>query len=214
MNYLHKAIIMNGNCHFVFGASVGTTLCLTGVANQLYANINGLSQLSGLSSIPTYTTSANPLEDVINGSANTPNAIIFSLFICTCLIGSIFPDIDSPKSNFGQLTAPLSTVIGKIGKAKGKTGKNHRGIFHDIGIYIILGLLSYSYFPAIIGFFVGAISHLILDAFNPMGVPVLFGVKHLHFGKVYSGSNESVVLTWALSIMCLIFGFLVYYNII
>lgn len=174
---------MNGNCHFVFGTAVATSLCVTGATDIIYQNVNNI------------------------GITDETRVVFNTLLITSCLIGSVFPDIDSPKSNIGQLTKPLSTGIGEISKGMGKTGKNHRGIFHDIGIYILLGIFSFFYFPSLMGFFIGALSHLLLDAFNPMGVPVFCGYKKLRLGKIYSGSKESVAFTWILTIGILVIGF-------
>ncbi len=156
---------MNGNCHFVFGASVGASVSL----------------MCGLSSAET------------------------TLLISTCLIGAIFPDIDNPTSNMGQLSKPISTVIGKVGRVFGKSGKNHRGIFHDPFFYIIGAYLSYLYFPPLLGFFLGAFTHLFLDMFNPSGIRFL-GVKFLRLAKIPSGSKESVAFTWIATILVLFVG--------
>ena len=101
---------MNGNAHFMFGASVGV-----GAALALSLN-------------PTQAT----------------------LLVSTCLLGSIFPDIDNPKSNVGQLTAPVSTVIGKIAKAEGKYGSHHRGMFHDPFFYTIGLILAFFFYKPLI----------------------------------------------------------------
>ena len=113
------------------------------------------------------------------------DATATTLIISTCLIGSIFPDIDSPNSHFGQLTKPLSTIISKFNRK----GSQHRGLLHALLIYVCGLILSYLYFKPILGFFIGAISHLFLDTFNPSGIPLLFLYKNrLHLGKVRSDS--------------------------
>lgn len=136
--------------------------------------------------ISTYLPNVNPDNEMI------------ALLIMGGLIGGIFPDIDNPKSHFGQLSKPVSTVIGKIGKVTGKTGSHHRGIFHDISIYIAGLILSYLYAPFLLGFFLGAITHLFLDMFNPAGVPVFFGIKRLHLGKIEADSKSAMILTYLL----------------
>ena len=157
---------MNGNCHFIFGASVGAAGVMTLEVLHAY--------------LPNIQT--------------TPEAA--TLLILGGLLGSVFPDIDNPTSYFGKLTAPVSKWIGKVGKAFGKSGAHHRGIFHDGAIYIAGLLLSYRFFPPLIGFFAGCLSHIYLDLFNPSGVPFLLGVKHLHLGKIESGSKASIFFTW------------------
>lgn len=135
----------------------------------------------------------------------SPDMVTTTALISTCLLGSLFPDIDNEKSHIGQLTVPVSTVINEISKTFGKTGKNHRGIFHDMGVYII-GLCVSIYFQIpVYGFFIGALSHLVLDAFTPAGIP-LFMIKKIHLGKFPSGGKASIILTWALSLLCLGIG--------
>jgi membrane-bound metal-dependent hydrolase YbcI (DUF457 family) len=119
-----------------------------------------------------------------------------TLLIMGGLIGGIFPDIDNPRSSMGYLTKPVSTILGKFSEFTGKTGVNHRGIFHDFTLYIAGLILSYLYFPPMLGFFLGAISHLFLDAFNPMGVPLFFGIRTLHLGKIYATGKGAIAFTW------------------
>lgn len=163
---------MNGNCHFIFGASVGTAVCLWAL----------------------------------------PDAVTATALISTCLIGSVFPDIDNPSSSFGNLTKPVSTVIGKVGESVGKSGYNHRGLLHDMALYTVGLIMCYLYFPSGIGFFIGALSHLFLDAFNPMGIPVLFGAFRLRFARIKSGSKESVALSWLLSVAVIVTGSVLIYG--
>ncbi len=157
---------MNGNCHFVFGAALGTALSLN---MELIA-----SALPNLSHSPETTT----------------------LFVMGGILGGIFPDIDNPASYFGKLASPISKAVGSFGKLTGKTGKNHRGIMHDPIVYLAGLVFCYFCFTPLVGFFVGCLSHLFLDMFNPSGIPFLFGAAHLHLGKIVSGSKSSVIFTW------------------
>ena len=168
--------IMNGNCNFVFGTALGTALAV---------NIERLS-----SAIPVIS--------------ETPE--MQTLFILGGVIGGIFPDIDNPTSYMGKLSAPVSTWIGNIGESFGKSGRNHRGLLHDPFVYLVGLMLSCYYCPAWCGFFVGCLSHLFLDMFNPAGVPFMLGTRHLHLGKITSGSRESVIFTWICTAFVLIAG--------
>lgn len=145
----------------------------------------------------------------LNAGADTTTT---TLLITSGLIGSIFPDIDNPNSHMGKLSVPLSTIICKCSSWLGKSGKEHRGIFHDIGIYIVGLVLCYFFFPQMIGFFVGAISHLILDCFNPSGIPFLFGVRNIHLGKIPSGSKRAIVFTWVFTVLVLTCGIVLKLN--
>ena len=124
------------------------------------------------------------------------DAATSSAIISTCLIGSLLPDIDNPESHIAKLTVPVSSLIGKISEAFGKTGWNHRGIFHSILPYILGLYLSFTRFRPILGLFIGALSHLFLDSFNPSGIPVLFGFKRLRFARIKSESVSGIILTW------------------
>ncbi len=178
---------MNGNCHFVFGASVSTAVSLN--AGKLIDLINTHTPLDTLS-INEYTV---------------------TLFIMGGLIGGIFPDIDSPNSYMGKLSAPVSTIIGKISEQFGRTGCRHRGIFHDPIIYLIGLVLSFIYFPPLIGFFTGCLSHIFLDMFNPMGVPCIITKRGLHLGNIYAGGRSATIFSYALSVVALIIGFVCFY---
>lgn len=169
---------MNGNCHFIFGASVGTMLAM---------NMDKISQ-----ALPHLTNSSETA----------------TLFVLGGLLGGIMPDIDNPVSYVGKLTVPVSTVIGKTGELFGKSGAMHRGILHDPITYLAGLAISYLYCPSLCGFFIGCLTHLFLDLFNPAGIPFLFGVKHLRLGKIKSGSNLSIILTWVLVVLAVLTGFL------
>jgi membrane-bound metal-dependent hydrolase YbcI (DUF457 family) len=56
------------------------------------------------------------------------------------------------------------------------------------------------------GLFIGCLTHVFLDMFNPAGVPFMLGTKHLHLGKIYSGSKESVIFTWINVVLTLCIG--------
>ena len=168
---------MNGNCHFIYGAAVGSALALN------------LDKISSVISISNSSETA-------------------TLFILGGLVGGIFPDIDNPNSYMGHLSAPISTLIGKINEKLGKVGSNHRGILHDPIIYLLGLVLSYFFFPPLLGFFIGCISHIFLDMFNPKGVPCLF-VHRIRLGKFNSGDSSSIVFTWICVILCIGIGILI-----
>ena len=129
-----------------------------------------------------------------------------ALFVLGGLIGGIFPDIDNEKSYTAKLTVPVSTVICGISEMFGRKGKNHRGIFHDPLIYIIGLYLSLLYLPALVGVFIGCLSHIFLDIFNPAGVPFLFGITRLRLMGIQSGSKAAVVFTYISSAVVLAAG--------
>lgn len=91
-------------------------------------------------------------------------------------VGSLAPDIDHPKSVVGRMipavSIPLSAVFG------------HRGITHSllaVGLCVWGGVWAQETLPpsgvlgsALLGFLLGYLSHLLADAFNPSGVPLLY----------------------------------------
>lgn len=175
---------MNGNCHFVFGAAAGAV-----------AAVN-------MPILCRFLPNIQPSDEMA------------TLFVLGGILGGLFPDIDNPKSYMGRLSIPMSRWIGKAGKITGKTAGHHRGILHDAAIYPVLLVLSYLYFPSMLGFVVGCISHLYLDMFNPNGIPFFFGAHQIHMGKIKSGSRGSIVLTWVNVAFVLFLGFSFHYSYI
>lgn len=169
---------MNGNCHLVFGTALGTALAI---------NMNTIT-----TTLPNLSTSPETA----------------TLFVLGGLIGGILPDVDNPISYVGKLSVPVSTMFGTIGAITGKRGKFHRGILHDPAIYLVGLAISYLCFTPLVGLFIGCLSHLYLDMYNPLGVPFLLGTKHLHLGKILSGSKESILFTWMNAILVLAIGVL------
>ena len=130
-----------------------------------------------------------------------PNIDMASGLTAMILLGSIFPDIDNPTSHFGQLTKPISTIIGKIGEAVGKSEYNHRGVFHDIFLYGI-GLVFCIYYKlALMWFFIGTLSHLFLDSLTKAGIPIMLGQGRFRLAKFKSGDKGSIICTWIITIL-------------
>lgn len=168
---------MNGNCHFVYGAAVGTAVAI---------NLSNIATV-----LPNVTT--------------TPE--MATLCIMGGLLGGIFPDIDNPSSHMGQLAAPVSTVIGAINKKLGKTGANHRGVLHSLIVYIAGLVLSYFFFPPIIGFFIGCLSHLFLDMFNGKGISC-GPIKRISVARIDGNSPAAIAITWICIFFILVIGIL------
>lgn len=166
---------MNGNCHFVYGAAVGSMLAVN----------------------------LDKIAAVIPNVNNNPETA--TLLVLGGLIGGIFPDIDNPSSYMGKLSAPVSTIIGTINEKLGKVGSNHRGILHDPVVYLIGLFLSYTYFTPLLGFFMGCLSHIFLDMFNPKGVPCII-LHRIRLGKFKSGSLSSVIFTWVCVFLTILVG--------
>ena len=107
-------------------------------------------------------------------------------------LGSLFPDIDHPKSLIGRFFPFLSRTLYLSG---------HRETTHDLFWWtIILALLAYK-FPILSGFSYGYVGHLIMDSFTAEGVPFCrpFYKKNVHAlpycMKFYSGGIASHFVT-------------------
>lgn len=135
------------------------------------------------------------------------------LLTSTAMLGSIAPDIDAETSAVGNLTKPISTLIYKVNASLGHAKEKHRSLFHDLAFWIGLLVLSLYKFPVLKGFFIGGLSHLFLDMFNPSGVPLFF-VFNIRLARLKSNSKEAVVLTAILTVLFLTFSMLYHFKLI
>lgn len=167
---------MNGSCHFSYSLAIGS---------MLVVNLGIINEI-----LPNISASADMATLLIMGN----------------VLGGVLPDMDNPKSSVAKITKPMSNVLCKIEKKLGRGGKYHRGILHDPVFYIVCLVLSYLFFPPLVGVFIGAISHIYLDLFNPVGIPFLFGIKYVHIADINSGSKNATVFTYVNVLMVLIVG--------
>lgn len=91
------------------------------------------------------------------------------LILAASCFGALLPDIDNPQSTIQRYVPGVGKIIGRLLK--------HRGITHSlffVGL-LVAGLkmtpISWTY---VLSFTAGMISHLVLDTFNPKGVPWLW----------------------------------------
>lgn len=99
-------------------------------------------------------------------------------FAVATLIGSVAPDIDHKNSFISNRLKPFGFLVRRT--------TTHRGATHSPLIVGLFSLLLYSglevtefnsyAYPIALGFFVGAISHVLLDMLNPQGVPLLYPI--------------------------------------
>ncbi len=118
------------------------------------------------------------------------NKLIFYLMI---LAGSVFPDLDSNKSTYGRylIFRPFQFFI------------KHRGILHSLFMAVFLSLIA-NYFLNSFGFFIGYISHLLLDSFTKQGVALFWPYSFKIAGPLKSGGIIDEML----------FLFLIVFNVI
>jgi len=127
------------------------------------------------------------------------------LVFVAVLVGSIFPDIDHPRSSIARqsfLTQGISRVASSVSE--------HRGIFHSLVASIILTLplyaiLSYSGLavaPAL-GFWFGYLAHLVGDSATRGGVKWLQPFSDWKLkGPVRTGSvTEELIFVLLLAIV-------------
>lgn len=121
--------------------------------------------------------------------------------IVTGAIGGLIPDIDHPNSKISQNLKPASTIINLL--------FSHRGLFHVPIFYVVIwGLLLFQITnPYWLFFtntmFIGIMSHLLLDALNPRGIPMFFPFeqKLRRIAKIRTGSISELLIRIILIIM-------------
>jgi len=118
-----------------------------------------------------------------------PTGNIF-IFFSMVLLGSLLPDIDSPKSKivnkFPWLLKPVSAVT------------KHRGVFHSLILAIPISALVFYFIskPYGIALFIGYFSHLLIDGLTQEGVNFLHPFSKLHLsGFIETGKLvEHIIL--------------------
>ena len=110
-------------------------------------------------------------------------------------IASMVPDIDVGTSKMGRLVGPGSFLI--------QLFIGHRTFFHAPLPYAAaltaLWIWQPSWWLYLTAAGIGILSHLILDSFNPAGVPMLWpSAKRLHLGNHTSGGIVDRLLGIAL----------------
>lgn len=106
-----------------------------------------------------------------------PNSLPITLM--GAFVGSLLPDIDVTTSVIGKLLLPISAVINAV--------FGHRGLIHDLAIWIPIGVFLILLSPDFTGLVVGYWSHLFLDGLTIQGVP--FG--HMFYDKDYSDEGQN-----------------------
>lgn len=131
------------------------------------------------------------------------HAISAGVFIATT-IGSLYPDIDNSQSMLGRKIKPISFIINKL--------FGHRGFIHTPFNLICLLLLmgtplilteQYNYLPIVIGFAVGFLSHLFLDAITKGGISFLYPFSRKRFNLTTiktGGIGENLIVVFMLLI--------------
>ncbi len=122
------------------------------------------------------------LKDIPAGPLSDAPPILFGAAFVAAIAGSLLPDIDNPESYLGRRFYGISRRFSR-----------HRGITHSLGHFLIVSILlialtiltpipkpvAFSIYGLIYGYF----THLFLDMFSKMGIPV-FWRKKKYGGKL------------------------------
>ncbi len=112
------------------------------------------------------------------------------------LLGTVFVDVDSCSSKVGRKFWFLSWFF------------RHRGVLHSLLACVFLSLIiGFFSLWAGFGFFVGYISHLIMDCFTKMGIKLFWPLKFRVKGFVRSGSwlEDVVFVLFLILDICFVF---------
>ena len=150
----------------------------------------------------THATAAVLVSSVFVATA-IPQAVLSEFLLYGALpgyIGGILPDIDTPNS-----TASNKNIFSKLtGHALNRIF-GHRGFIHSILCAIILSVFAWGIgtitsHPVLfaLSFFIGFLSHLLLDCLNEKGVKLLYPIPiKFSIAKFHSDG----VVNWVLSII-------------
>ncbi|OAT83712.1 metal-dependent hydrolase [Desulfotomaculum copahuensis] len=120
-------------------------------------------------------------------------------------LAALLPDLDSPQSKVGRMVPVISWAI--------KKAVGHRGPLHSLAGAVVAGLLAFAglkmsglhYGLAVpLAAAAGYVSHLVMDSFNPQGVPWLWPLE-AHFGLPLvrtGGLLEHLAVTPAMLVLC------------
>lgn len=131
---------------------------------------------------------------ITTAQALTPtNAIVVT---GGCILGALLPDIDQKNSMISQAVKPVGAVVSAVA--------GHRKLLHDPALYILAMIVLLAAAPQAfqwsIPVFIGVVTHLFLDILNPMGIPLLYLVKHgkqrLRLLKIRTGSWLDSFCCW------------------
>ena len=124
------------------------------------------------------------------------------LFFVIVVLSAIMPDIDAPFSKISQKIKPLSWMLSLF--------VGHRGVLHTIYFPLLVYFLLRIFEQDVIAgaFFLGYISHLIIDMLTVNGVHFFYPINKVQIrGFIKSGG----ILEWILFVLILTaIGFLIF----
>jgi inner membrane protein len=112
------------------------------------------------------------------------------VFLLLVLLGSLVPDLDSPKSKLSNKIPIIPQIISVFAQ--------HRGLFHSIWFPLILFITHLYFLESIIllAISIGYTSHLIIDSLTKQGINFLHPIADLKLsGFVETGTFlETIIL--------------------
>ena len=94
-------------------------------------------------------------------------------------LGGVLPDLDHPKSKITQKFGVIGFFSSRLFRHRGVL---HTPTFHiavSLALLLLVGQSSYIQY-IIYGLLVGELSHLLLDALTPKGIPLLWPLTRQH----------------------------------
>ena len=121
------------------------------------------------------------------------------LFFFLVILGSLLPDLDTPKSTLGSKVKFFSWFMQKT--------LGHRGLFHSLLFSIAVHTLIWIFIGKIyrIALFIGYVSHILIDGFTKEGINFLHPIGRLHLiGFVKTGGYIEFVLFLAFIVLIIV----------
>lgn len=183
---------MTGTTH-ITGGLIASAITIETIysISQNQVLINGIPENTFLKNTQHFSTLFNGM---LFDKYLSITAILIILF---GVLGSLFPDIDIKNSKIGHKAKGISFVLNKF--------FGHRGFIHSPFLYCTIYLAFFClyttkcpieyhslYYAANTGFLMGALSHLILDTFNKVGIPwfMPFSTKRINIACIKTRSQE------------------------
>ena len=117
-----------------------------------------------------------------------------AIMVLVCLFASLLPDMDTTKSKLGRKVKFLSGFFNVL--------FGHRKLFHSLFFAAGLSFLVYLYsFELALAFFVGYISHLLIDSLNKAGIKWFYPAKFKIKGFIKTGSFLEYVLFFVIIVL-------------
>ncbi len=117
------------------------------------------------------------------------------LFVSVCVLASLVPDLDLPMSTLGRKVRPLSWLLNIL--------FGHRGLLHTIWFPLIIWVILMVYGHNLIAgaFFLGYVSHLIIDMLNIKGLYLFYPIIPV---RLYGFVKTGGMLEWFLFLAMLV----------